>query len=413
MRYRILGLVVALAVGTALASTAGSAAVVKGQEVPSDLATAATTYANALAGGDTAAAWNLLSEASRKDVDAATWRRAFERRSVVSTPPAATLVKALAVAEPGPTVGEVLVRPEEALVTVKGTVPITKTVVMVREKDAWRVDLQASDEVNTREAARDFIGAVREDTGGSQGRPARGAQTPEGSLSVLRVMLEPQAKNYKVEGAEVDGNRAQVTLVAEVPVNAVLRATRSGAGWAVDLSRPVIPIAITAENPLQEAAAYMDKAACEEQLRQLVRGIQMYAAGSEDMLPDPSRWLDQIRPYLPPGFTAHCPRDAGAGVSYAFNANLKGKRLKEVANPAMVPMLYESKLHTKNPADTGQSWAEQRHADGNLVAFVDGNVRPATSPPPFAVTAAGTPSRRPSVPRRPPAAGDTSRPYAP
>jgi len=413
MRYRVLGVAAALAVGVALLSTAGSAAVIKGQDVPSDVATAAATYANTLAGGNTSAAWNLLSEASRKEVDAATWRRAFERRSVVNTPPAAALAKALAAGEPGPTVGEVLLRPEDALVAVKGTVPITKTVVMVREKEGWRVDLRASDEVNTREAARDFLGAVREDTAASQGRSARGGQTPEASLSVLRVVLEPQAKNYKVEEAEVDGNRAQVTLVAEVPVNVVLRATRSGAGWAVDLSRPVVPIDSTADNPLQEAAAYMDRAACEEQLRQLVRGIQMYAAGSDDMLPDPDRWLDQIRPYLPSGLTAHCPRDASAGVSYAFNANLKGKRLREVANPAMVPMLYESKLHTKNPADTGQSWAEQRHADGNLVAFVDGNVRAAMSPLAFQVTVTSTPRGRPSVPRRPQGGRDTSRPYAP
>jgi len=400
MRYRVLGLVAALAVGAALLSTAGWAAVLKGQEVPSDLATAATTYANALVGGNTTAAWNLLSEASQKEMDAPAWQRAFERRAPATKPPATALLRTLAAGEPVATVGEVLVRPEEALVAVKGTVPVTKMVAMVKEKGTWRVDLRTSDEVNAKEAARDFLGAVREDTSISQGRAPR--QAPEASLPLLRVILAPEAKDYKVQEAEVDGDRAQVTLVAEVPVNVVLRATRSGAGWAVDLARPVVPIDYMAENPLQEAVSYADRADCEEQLRQLVRGIQMYAAGSDDMLPNPDRWLDQIRPYLAPGLAAHCPRDATPGVSYAFNANLKGRRLKEVANPSLVPMLYESRLHTKNPADTGQSWAESRHADGNLVAFVDGTVRPAISALSFQVTTASTTGEARASVSRPP-----------
>jgi len=410
MRYRVVSLMLVLGMG--VLGAAACAAVLKGPEVPSDLASAATAYADALAAGNTIAGWNLLSEASRKEVEAPAWHRAFQQSSPAAKPPATVLLRALAAADPPPAVEETLVRPDESLVVARGTVPVIRTLVMVREKEGWRVDLRASDEVNSKQAAKDFLGAVREDSSITQGRAPR--QAPQGSMSLLTVMLESEAKHYQATEAEMDGSRATVTLVAEVPVNLVLRAIRSGAGWMVDLSRPVVPVDAMAENPLQEAAGYLDKADCEDQLRQLVRGIQMYAAGSDDMLPDPDRWLDQIRRYLAPGFTGHCPKDATAGVSYAFNANLKGKRLKEVANPSLVPMLYESKLHTRNPADTGQSWAEQRHSGGNLVAFVDGSIRPAANPLAFGVSTSSTAGEAKAfIPRRPQAAQDRSRQRAP
>ena len=374
------------------------AGVVRGEEVPPGLAEAATTYANVLAAGNTTKAWELLSAKSRSELDAAVWYGAFQQRSPVAKPPAAALLKALATGEPAPDIGEALVRPGEAFIPVTGSVQITQNLVLVREEDAWRVDLAATDKLNTGQAAKNFLAAVREETGTPQMRRPR--QLAEPSLPLLRMMFGPEAKNYQVLEADLSGDRAEVTVAAEVPVNLVLRAARSGAGWRVELARPVVPIDPATQNPLEEAAAYADKSTCEDQLRQLARGIQMYAASSDDMLPDPARWLDQIRRYLPPGFVPHCPRDTREGISYAFNANLAGKRIREVANPGQVPMLFESKLRTRNPADTGQSWAELRHSGGNLVAFVDGSVRLVLGPPSFAVSTAPPGAGRPSLPRR-------------
>ncbi len=403
-----LATVVTLILAVGLLGTAGWAAltpgklVTRGPSIPADIAAAATAYTDALVKGDSQKGWRLLSSASRKETDVVAWHRAFEHRSATRTPPAVALLRALASLEPAPTVGDVLLKPDEALVLVKANVPITKTLVLVKEKDGWKVDLKATDEINSKEAASDFLAAVKEDASITQGRSRYLPR--EGSLSLLKVMLEPQVKKYRPREAEIEGNRAIVTMAAEVPLNLVLKAARSGPGWMVDISKPVLPIDVTSKDPLKEAAEYAERSECEAKLRQLVRGIQMYAASSNNMLPDPDHWMDQIRPYLPAGFDAHCPMDKEPGISYAYNANLRGKRIREVANPSLVPMLYESTLHTRNPADTGQSWATGRHAAGNMVAFVDGSIRPAPNRLSFDVSTAKNQGRgraKAFVPRRP------------
>lgn len=391
MRHRLAPLAT-LVIAVGMLGTAGWAkftpgkVVTKGPSVPADIRATATAYTDALVKGDSQAGWRLLSSASREEVDAVAWHRAFSQRPSGRKPPATALLRALASLEPAPSVEDVLLRPDQALVVVKGRVPIVKTLVLVKEKEGWRVDLKATDEINSKQAASDFLAAVKEDAAITQGRSQYIAR--EGSLSLLRVMLEREAKDFRPQKAEIEGDRATVTMVAEVPLSLVLKAARSGAGWMVDLGKPVIPIDVTSEDPLKAAAEYAERSECEAQLRQLVRGIQMYAASSDNMLPDPDRWMDQIRRYLPAGFKAHCPNDPEQGISYAYNANLKGKRIREVANPSLVPMLFESTLHTQNPADTGESWAESRHAGGNLVAFVDGSIRPARNRLAFAVSTA-------------------------
>jgi hypothetical protein len=386
--------VVALCV-VALLPLAVSAALAA-EQVPADVANAAVTYANALAAGNTQAAWNLLSAKSRTGTDVVKWQQAFEEKAPVSKPPATSVLRALASGESPPVPGEVLVRPNESFIEVKSSIEILRDLVLVKEKDGWRVDLASSDQLNSRQAASDFLGAIREEPASAQARGVR-----EAGAAALRVMLASEAKDYKVIKGQVTGDRAEVTVAASVPVNLVMRAVRLGAGWAVDVARPVLPIDVTSPNPLQEAVGLSDRTACEDQLRQLVRAIQLYASSSDDLLPDAAHWYDKIRQYLPPQFTGHCPQDPSPGLSYAFNANLGGKRVREVANPALVPMFFESKLHTRNPADTGQSWAEPRHPGGNLVAFADGSTRPVSQPPSFEVKPAPPGAPRISGPSRP------------
>lgn len=377
----------------ALATVAASGGLAA-EQVPADVSNTAVSYANALADGNTQAAWNLLSAKSRAGMDVVKWQQSFEQKAPPAKPPATTLLRVLAGGDSALAPGQVLVRLNETLVEVKGSVQITRALVLVKEKDGWKVDLAASDQLNSRQAASDFLDALREETSAPQPRSAR-----EPGVPLLRVMLASEAKDYKVVKGEVTGDRAEVRLAATVPVNMVMRGTRLGPGWAVDVSRPLVPVDAASANPLEDAVALSDQSTCEDQLRQLVRAIQLYAAASDDMLPDAAHWYDKIRDYLPPGFSGHCPRDLTPGLSYAFNANLSGKRVREVASPALVPMLFESKLHTRNPADTGQSWAEPRHPAGNLVAFADGNVRPVPQPPSFEVNAAPPGAGRTSVTR--------------
>jgi len=220
---------------------------------------------------------------------------------------------------------------------------------------------------------------------------------------MLQAFFAAEAEDYEVLQAQVEGDRAEVTVGAEVPVNIVLRAHRVGPGWMVDLSRPVLSVEPTHPNPLQEATAAADKSECQSQLRQLARAFQMYAAASDDALPDPDRWLDLIRPHLPTQAKAHCPADQEEGVSYAMNRNLAGKRRREIAQQNSTPLLFESALHGRNPAGTGESWVHPpRHPGGNYVLYVDGSVRLSPSRPSFEVTQAKPGAGHPSGANRPP-----------
>jgi len=367
-------------------------------------ASVAVEYANALAQGQRAQAYDLLSSQSRAGMTMEQWQSSFEQtRPSIRKPPASAVLRAMATAEPGPKIGDVVVHGDEALVEVSGVIQIPQAVALVKDAGAWKVDLQATDRLNGRQAAANFLDAIRAESEASRTR-----QGQEASLPLLQSLLVTEAKSYAATDTNMEGDRAQVTVTATVPVNLVLRANRTGPGWNVDLSRPLVPLDISAPEPLKQAAAMSDRSTCEEQLQALVRAVQMYASSSEDMLPDPSRWLQQIRPFLQGSPALHCPTDPTPGVSYAMNRNLVGKKLHQIANPGLTVMFYESTLHGDNPADKGETWPKPpRHPEGNLVAYADSSVRAVSLKPAFDVKEGPpTPAGRISMPgQRPGQAG--------
>jgi hypothetical protein len=397
---------VAIIIGcAAIAAAATAAAAPAAASATSSAATAvAADYANALARNQRGEAYNMLSTGSRSGVTLAQWEQSFEqKRPGVRKPPANAVLRAMATAESTPKIGDVVVHGDEAFTAVSGVIPISRTIALVKEGGAWKVDLQATDRLGGRQAAESFLDAIRAESAASQSR-----QGQEASLPLLRSLLATEASNYRVTDSNIEGDRAQVTVTSDVPVNLVLRATRVGPGWSVDLSRPLVPLDISASDPLQQAVALSDRSACEEQMQALVHAVQMYATSSDDMLPNPSRWSEQVRPFLQGPATLHCPTDSAPGISYAMNRNLAGKKLHQIANPALTVMFYESTLHGNSPADLGQTWPKPaRHPEGNLVAYVDGSVRPVSMKPPFDVKEGPpTPTGKVTLPgRRPGSAG--------
>ena len=395
---------VLLVVGVAALAFAGApllAASARGG-VPAEATQAALRFANGLAKGDLTAGWQLLSSGSKAQIDAVQWEEAFRLRPSVRMPRPEDLVKALATAPEPPTVGDVVVKSGETLIEVGGTVRITQQLVLVKEGGTWLVDLPASDQINTREAVRVFLDGVGATSASAAQRATR---TPQTGLSMLRAVFAPEAKDYSVLDASVKDDRAVVTLACDLPVHVVLRAIRSGPGWTVDLSRAWVNTDPLSSDPLKEAQEANIQSACQEQLRQLGRALQMYAAASDDTLPDAAHWLDSIQRYLAESPSLHCPADKTPGVSYAMNRNLSGKKRGQIGNQPITPLLYESTLHTANPADAGESWPSPAfHAAGNNVLYLDGSVRPTPAKPSFAVTLGERPptSERPQPPRRQP-----------
>ena len=324
-------------------------------------------------------------------MSAAQWQAALESRTPPAKPSGQILLRALGSFPKSSLVTKQLVRGRTAYVQVSGAVPVTQQVAVVKDPAGWRVDRAKTDELNSATAGGLFLQTM-----------SASSVTPESAIAYLRATLVGLAKNYQVVEAKAEGaDRALVTVGDEMPVSIVLQASRMGPGWAVDFQRGQVQgVDPFSADPLQEAVGLGDQSVCEGQLRQLANAIQMYASSSDDMLPDPSRWLDQIALYLPPGTSLHCPVDPGTGVSYAMNKNLAGKRRREVANAAMVPLLFESTKGTRNAADVGESWAPSRHPGGSMVLFVDGSVRGAPAKPSFEVKQA-PPGSATAVPLRP------------
>ena len=364
------------------------------EAAPSDVTQAALTFANGLATGDLTAGWKLLSPQSKARINAVQWEEAFRSRPTPRMPSGNDLLKALAVSPTPPTIGGVVLKSGEALIQVGGSVRITQRLVLVKEGGKWVVDLPASDELNSRDAAQVFLEAVVAAAPPTTPRPVR---TTETALPMLRAVLAPEAKNFTALDTSVQGDRAEVTLASDLPVSIVLRAIRTGAGWTVDLSRPFVQTDPLSPDPLKEAEEASIQAACQDQLRQLGRAMQMYAAANDDTLPDAAHWLERIRPFLGGSAGVHCPADNTPGVSYAMNRNLSGKKRSQIGNQPTTPLLYESSLHTANPADTGESWPTVPfHAAGNNVLFLDGSARAAPQKPTFAVTEGQRPATPPT-----------------
>lgn len=368
------------------------AEVAVGDEAAAAIAETALAYCNALADSDLTTSWQLLSWRSRSEMTAVQWEESFRVQPRARTIPASALLQRLAGGETPAEVGELLVTPKEALAQVSGVVRITQEIVLVKEGDRWLVDLSASDELNARAAAEQYLEAVRADV-----RGASDARTPGragADMSILQIMLAPEARDYYVLEAGIQGDRAHVTLACDLPVSAVVRAVRLGPGWIVELSpRAVVSIDPMSSDPLRAAMDSTYRTTCQEQLQKLSRAFDMYGAASDDRLPDPDRWVEMVRPFMPPDLSLHCPADPSPGISYAMNRNLAGKRRSQIARPSTTPLLFESTLHTDNPCDTGESWpAPAVHSDGSLVLYVDGSVRPMTRKPLFDVEE-GEPAR--------------------
>jgi len=370
---------------------------------PAEAGDAAAAFANALALGNIQHAWQLLSAASQKATDVVQWTNAYEQRAPATKPQPNTVLQQVCSAPEPAKPGKEVVRAGEAFVEVKDTVPITYQIVVVKDPGGWRVDLPATDQLNARASAQLFLEAMREET---LARTGRGGRTSSSSRAVLQAVLASQAKDYKAKRITPEGpDRATVEVQADVPVTLVLRETRNGPGWAVDLYRPLAQVDLFSPDPLAEAASLGERQACEAQLALLQRAIEAYCAKSDDMLPDPARWFDQLTQYLPPGTTLHCPSDTGTGVSYAMNRNLEGKRRREVAGPMGVPMFFESTSHARNAADRGESWpTPPRHLSGNVVLSVDGSVKAVLVKPSFEVKKAPPGGVTPTTPRPRPGA---------
>jgi hypothetical protein len=86
------------------------------------------------------------------------------------------------------------------------------------------------------------------------------------------------------------------------------------------------------------------EAACRSNLKQLATAALMFLQDSDEKFAlKADAYKAALKPYVRNESVFHCPSDEAGAVAYSFNAQLQGKRMAAIRNPAQTVMLYEGK----------------------------------------------------------------------
>lgn len=119
---------------------------------------------------------------------------------------------------------------------------------------------------------------------------------------------------------------------------------------------------------------------CMMNVRQLGIAMLLYAGDHSDRLPPPDKWNDAIKVnYIKHGGILLCPSEKDNDLPcYAMNAQLKGLRLKDVADPASTVLVFESRPGRNLYGGPELFPRKPRHRDYYIIAFADGRVNALT-----------------------------------
>lgn len=204
---------------------------------------------------------------------------------------------------------------------------------------------------------------------------------PEASLDQMltEMLLLPVSKRVQYAPGEMvmDGDTARLTVVATVtvPQTLVLRKGADGK-WIVDLEASAMASTGLGAPVMLEGLARSEQTECLSNLKQLALAVLMWAQDHDEVLPPAKDWGKELYPYLKNEELFRCPAAADLQGGYAYNADIAGRKLAEIADPAATVLFYESTLGQLDAADRGESQPRPgRHNGGNARAYVDGHVK--------------------------------------
>jgi hypothetical protein len=115
-------------------------------------------------------------------------------------------------------------------------------------------------------------------------------------------------------------------------------------------------------------------------IKNLGLALMMYAEDYDGYLPQGGNWVDATYPYDAKDWKIfQCPADKSLSrSSYAFNANLGGKKLEDIKNPNTIILAYETNNPGDNPVGIGKDFPpRERHKSlaqyGGVAVFADGH----------------------------------------
>lgn len=116
------------------------------------------------------------------------------------------------------------------------------------------------------------------------------------------------------------------------------------------------------------------RAVCRSNQKQIATALFAYVNDWDDRLPPAARWEEVLTLAHDRPRVLSCPAyPALRNHGYALNARLAGKRVGGFADPAGLPLLFDSSLNVPNASDAGESFLPAHQGVGNI-ATLDGRV---------------------------------------
>ncbi len=111
---------------------------------------------------------------------------------------------------------------------------------------------------------------------------------------------------------------------------------------------------------------------CLSNIKQMGIGLLMYTQDHDFALPPADNWYAPVKAYIAHAPLFRCPADKtpDRGLSYFLNAQVAGKRIDEIKNPAEVILIAEGRAGTGGPERL-----VPRHDGGVNVGYCDGHAR--------------------------------------
>jgi len=116
---------------------------------------------------------------------------------------------------------------------------------------------------------------------------------------------------------------------------------------------------------------------CVNNVAQLNVALILYASDRKGEFPDATNWCDVVIPYLGGMTNAFvCPQgEPGPGCHYALNAQLAGRRMNEVQDPARTVLVFECDGGWNVSGGREGLPAKPRRSGACTIGFADGHVQ--------------------------------------
>ncbi len=108
--------------------------------------------------------------------------------------------------------------------------------------------------------------------------------------------------------------------------------------------------------------------------KQLCLAMHLYCGDYDGPFPPAGNWPEVLSDYIEDEGILNSPFNPNTGRAYAMNAQLNGRKLADVQNPALTVLVFESRFGSPPSGGPDLLPDEPRGPNGYVICFVDGHV---------------------------------------